>query len=77
MGVLNSVLANSKYLVGDKCTYADLSFITWAAMAPMILGDTVDIARDYPKYNAWMESMKARPAVKKVLEEKANAATKH
>lgn len=27
--VLNNVLEGKEYLVGDKCTYADLSFVTW------------------------------------------------
>jgi len=78
MGVLDSVLGTSKYLVGDKCTYADLSFITWALMGPPLLAeDKVDIAGTYPKYHAWMESMLARPAVSKVLEDKAKVAAKH
>jgi len=27
--VLNNALEGKEYLVGDKCTYADLSFVTW------------------------------------------------
>lgn len=78
VGVLDSALKDSKYLVGDKCTYADLSFITWHAMIDKVSGDDqIDVAGTYPRYHAWMESMLARPAVKKVMQDKANAAGKH
>jgi glutathione S-transferase len=78
MGVLDSVLRKNKYLVGDKCTYADLSFIPWHNMIPFILGeDKLDIAGTYPRYHAWMGDMLARPAIKKVLQDKANAVGKH
>jgi glutathione S-transferase len=74
IGVLNTALESSKYLVGDKCTYADLMFITWHQIVPAIMGEEkLDIAGTYPKYHAWMESMLARPAVKKVMVEKAAA----
>jgi glutathione S-transferase len=77
MGVLNTALEGKKWLVGDKCTYADLSFVTWASAAPFLFGeDKVDVAGKYPNYNSWMETMMARPAVKAALEEKA-AASKH
>jgi len=67
-GVLNSVLEGKDYLVGDKCTYADLSFIPWAAGAPFALGEhKVDFEKEYPNYHAWMERLMARPAVKKAL----------
>jgi len=69
--VLNNVLEGKEYLVGDKCTYADLSFITWAGIAPYVSGDEkIDFAEEYPNYNAWMERLMARPAVKKVMEDK-------
>ncbi len=76
MGVLDSWLAKSKteFLVGDKCTYADLAFIPWHTIVPSIMGeDKIDIGSEYPKYDKWMETCMNRPAVKKVLEDKANA----
>ena len=77
MGVLNTALTGKEWLVGHKCTYADLSFITWGSMAPFLFGeDKVDIAGKYPNYNSWMERMMERPAVKAMFEEKA-AANKH
>ena len=71
--VLNNVLSGKEYLVGDKCSYADLSFIPWAVVAPMILGEEFDFAAEYPNYHAWLERLLARPAVKKVLKDKEEA----
>ncbi|KAL8736069.1 MAG: hypothetical protein Q9181_002583 [Wetmoreana brouardii] len=75
MKVLNSVLVDKEYLVGGKCSYADLAFIPWATLAPSLLGgvEKEDIARETPHYSAWLDRLTARPAVRKVLEEKAEA----
>lgn len=71
--VLNDFLADKEYLVGNKCTYADLSFVTWASMFPLFFGGQLDIKGEFPHYNAWMERLMARPAVKKVMDEKKAA----
>ena len=77
MGVLNTALAGKEWLVGNKCTYADLAFVTWGSMAPFLFGEEkVDVAGKYPNYNSWIERIMARPAVKAAFEEKA-AAGKH
>jgi glutathione S-transferase len=76
IGVLDKALEGKKWLVGDKCTYADLAFVTWGSMAPFLFGEEkVDIPGKYPNYNSWMETMMARPAVKATFEEKAAART--
>jgi len=78
MGVLNSALEGKSYLVGDKCTYADLSFLSWTWMQSFILqDDKVDTEKEYPNYHAWIERLMARPAVKKVAEDKQKAMAKH
>ena len=47
-GVLDTVLSNQKYLVGDKVTIADLSFIPWnMAVAGRLIPD-LDLEGDYP-----------------------------
>lgn len=75
--VLDKVLSKSEYLVGDKCTYADLAFIPWYAALPNMFGDEeVDFQKDYPNYGAWMKKLLARPAVQKAFEEKAAAMAK-
>jgi len=74
LGVLDSVLKDKEYLVGDgkKCTYADLAFITWGVAVPFLT--KIDVAGSYPNYHRWMQALCERPAVKKVLEDKAKAA---
>jgi len=73
--VLDTVLEGKEYLVGGKCSYADLSFVMWYQVAPVVLGEGTDLAKEYPNFGAWMERLLSRPAVKKVLEQKA--AVKH
>jgi len=72
--VLNNVLAGKEYLVGDKCTIADLSFVTWDQMVPWIFTDVeLNIEKDYPNYYAWNERVSKRPAVQKIFKDKQAA----
>jgi glutathione S-transferase len=81
MGVLDAHLGKSKrgWLVGDKCTYADLAFVTWHNMVGFITGEEgkIDIQGKYPHYDAWMGKMLARESVKKCMEDKAKAMGQH
>ena len=72
--VLEGWLKSRDWLVGEKCTYADLAFVTWSQMVPYALKDEVDIESQFPAYNAWMKKLETRPAVQKALVEKAKAA---
>ena len=74
--VLNNALEGKEYLVGDKCTYADLSFVTWASITPYILGSHKIDFEAYPNYKAWFDRLTSRPAVKKVLEDKQKVMAK-
>ena len=75
--VLDSWLAkNDGWLVGGRCTYADLAFVVWALMAQQLAGDKVDLGK-YAAYGKWMEAMQEREAVKKVLKAKKEAADSH
>lgn len=67
-GVLDGVLAHRKYLTGDKCTYADLAFITWQTGINRII--EYDQAKDFPNLAAWLERMLERPAIRGVMEER-------
>lgn len=70
----------SEYLVGNKCTYADLSFITWNIVATAVVGKAgwdFDPAAKLPHFDRWMKNLIERPAVKKVLADKAKAAQAH
>jgi glutathione S-transferase len=62
-GVLDKHLATSKsgYLVGDKCTIADISHWGWVVAAGWA---GVDI-EEFPNLKAWEERMLARPGVEK------------
>ena len=72
--VLNTVLEGKEYLVGDKCTYADLSFIPWAAIGSRLFAqEKIDPEKDYPNYHAWLKRLHARPAVVKILGAKGKA----
>lgn len=75
-GVLESVLKGQEWLVGDKITYADLSFIPWQRNALKYAG--ANMYNGMPHVKAWMDKMEARLAVHKVLvdQEKAIAAEK-
>jgi len=45
-GVLDTVLAGHKYLVGGKYTFADLAFLTWQTSIIKII--KYDQAKDFP-----------------------------
>ncbi|MCJ1452234.1 glutathione S- transferase, nitrogen catabolite repression regulator [Mycoblastus sanguinarius] len=47
--VLNTAPEDKEYLVGDKCSFADLSFIHWYVLMRSIFGDeNVDVETEYP-----------------------------
>lgn len=70
-GVLNKALENRKWLVGDKCTFADLSFATWSHVAKGLVKQLgmSEKMKDYPRYTAWLEAMEARQPVCECLDE--------
>ncbi|EXJ95202.1 glutathione S-transferase [Capronia coronata CBS 617.96] len=86
-GVLDSWLAKHEFLVGDKVTYADLSFVPYAALVakvPILNRDGKLFVAEgeeggekkekYPAYTKWLDTLMARPAVSKVMEQFAAAA---
>ncbi|KAH6668404.1 glutathione S-transferase [Halenospora varia] len=78
--VLDSHLVGRKYLVGDKCTVADISFITWFTMVPWMFGDelqALELESTYPNWFAWNERLMARDAIKKTLAEHEKADGRH
>ncbi|KAJ4356523.1 glutathione S- transferase, nitrogen catabolite repression regulator [Didymosphaeria variabile] len=75
-GVLDKALkANSTgWLVGDKVTYADLSFITWSSVAEGLvkqLGKWEGFEERFPTYTGWLAAMRRLDSVKKVEEQMA------
>jgi len=69
--VLDSALKKNggKSLVGDKVTYADLSFLTWYWIVPFFekTGELEkSLHADNPTWSKWINELEARPSVKKV-----------
>ena len=70
--VLDGELADGKkeWLVGGKCSVADLSYVSFHSKIAFIMRDDVpDVDKEYPNVAAWYERMKERSAVKKVLQD--------
>jgi glutathione S-transferase len=70
--VLDTALEGRQYLVGDKCTYADLSFVTWAENGAFFAGDKIDLTK-YKNFSAWLQRLKERESVKSAFADKAEA----
>lgn len=70
-GVLDSVLKERDWLVGDKCTYADLAFVMWNTQIAFFMGsregDQAWRPEEFPHFKRWQEAMLARESVKKVM----------
>jgi glutathione S-transferase len=74
--VLDRALEGKDWLVGGKYSYADVSFVTWyEAVIPQVLAGVVDLPREYANLDAWLKRIKARPAITKVLQDKAARAS--
>ncbi|KAF2878217.1 glutathione S-transferase [Massariosphaeria phaeospora] len=67
--VLDTWLEGKEFLVGDKCTYADLSFVTWNAAIGFFMNGRPkqewDPENQFPNFSRWQNSMLARPSVRK------------
>ncbi|KAL1606538.1 Transcriptional regulator ure2 [Paraconiothyrium brasiliense] len=75
-GVLDKALQDNGtgWLVGDKMTYADLSFITWSSVAEGLLkqlGKWENFEERFPVYTKWLAAMRRLDSVKKVEEQVA------
>lgn len=66
--VLDTHLEGRQYLVGGKCTYADLAFLPWQEIAFNVFKGVLH-KKEFPNVEAWMERMLARPAVQEVLKD--------
>lgn len=63
--VLEGELAKSDWLVGNKFSYVDLSFISWyKAVSERIEEFNMD---NYPHVKKWFDAIASRPAIKMVL----------
>jgi glutathione S-transferase len=68
-GVLDRVLQDKDFLVGGKFSYADAAFVMGYAIM-FLFADRVNLKTDFPFLNAWLERLKARPAIAKILQDR-------
>lgn len=62
------------WLVGEKLTVADLSFVMWEHVVDFIHARrAIDLKGKYPAYDAWKERLFERPACKKAIASRAEA----
>lgn len=59
--------SDGPWLVGGKFSYADLAFVPWQNYA----GDLTDVT-EYTEVKAWLERLRAKAGIKKVLEAPAS-----
>ncbi|KAK4032971.1 glutathione S-transferase [Parachaetomium inaequale] len=59
--------ADGPWLVGGKLTYADISFIPWYCWMEWMLEDEEYSLDEYPVVKDWLDRMRARESVDKVL----------
>ena len=73
--VLDRALEGKDWLVGCRYTYADAAFVTWyESVIPKVLAGVVDLSKEYSNLDRWLQRIKARPAISKVLRNKAERA---
>jgi glutathione S-transferase len=70
-GVLDSALQGKEWLVGDKCTYADLAFVTWATIGKAMDGGKGE--GKHPAFDKWYAKLMERESVKKAYADQAEA----
>jgi glutathione S-transferase len=68
-GVLDRALQDKEFLIGGKFSYADAAFVTWYAIV-FLFADKFNLETDFPLLNAWLERIKARPAIAKILQDR-------
>jgi glutathione S-transferase len=62
--------SDGPWLVGNKLSYADISFIPWQGIVSKMIGpDDGFNADEYPHVKDWLERMTSRKAIKKVMDD--------
>lgn len=76
IGVLDAALAGKEYLVGNKCTIADLAFVPWDSEVQNICeGEDFlkTLPDECPNWTAWHKRLMERPAVQRALGKRSQA----
>ncbi|KAI1770082.1 glutathione S-transferase [Hypoxylon cercidicola] len=76
LGVLETVLAakpaDAQWLVGDKMTFADMSFVPWNfRLSEALVQSWDEVWKETPHVRAWHERMIELPSWKKAMETRA------
>lgn len=72
LGILEGALEGKQWLVGDKCTFADLSFPPWNDRVDALLMVSPEQKfEDFPHVKAWHKMVTARSSWKKAMETRA------
>lgn len=79
--VLETDLHGKDWLVGGRCTAADLVFVAYMQTPKnlqILLGDdTPDLGREFPNVDAWLGKMRGRETAKRVAEDRARVFAQH
>jgi glutathione S-transferase len=69
LGVLNTALEGKIWLVGDKCTFADLAFVPWNTRLDSVLATLPgeDPLEPFPNVRAWHHRMVTRDSWKRAM----------
>ncbi|CEL11220.1 hypothetical protein ASPCAL14323 [Aspergillus calidoustus] len=73
-GVLDRSLRNRKYLVGGRYSYVDAAFVPWFEVATLLWSKELDLVNRFPHVHAWLNRIKARPAIAKAIDDTERAA---
>ncbi|CAB41055.1 glutathione S-transferase Gst1 [Schizosaccharomyces pombe] len=83
LGVLEDILKDRDYLVANRFTIADLSFISWNNFLEIIFAEgkfsieeevpQLDFEKEFPRTYSWHQRLLARPASKATFEERSKA----
>ncbi|KAF2167554.1 hypothetical protein M409DRAFT_22359 [Zasmidium cellare ATCC 36951] len=75
LGVIELHLATTgqQYLVGNRVSYADLMFVSWNDLLPLLKGADFDYKGKFPKTFEWNERLATRESVQKTRAGKSKA----
>jgi len=78
IGVIDTHLTkhNQQWLVGDKCTYADLSFVPWNQIIGAMNIDVYEDGKKNQGFKAWFDRLMEKESVKAMFAEKEEATAK-
>lgn len=72
LSVLETILADKEYLVGDRVSYADLAFVPWNWLLEW-LPSAAGWRTEFPKVAEWDRKLNALESVKTAVAARAEA----